>query len=138
MSDRVYIALGSNLGDRSANLGRARTAIASLKNVRVVAESIVEETEPLGPVPQGPYLNQMIAVETDLTPRQLLGALQRIERAAGRVRVVKWGPRTLDLDIVMIEGKEFVDDALTVPHPELPNRDFWKRELEELRGALHV
>jgi len=138
VSDRVYIALGSNLGDRSANLGRARTAIASLKNVRVVAESIVEETEPLGPVPQGPYLNQMIAVETDLTPRQLLGALQRIERAAGRVRVVKWGPRTLDLDIVMIEGKEFVDDALTVPHPELPNRDFWKRELEELRGALHV
>jgi len=138
VSDRVYIALGSNLGDRSANLARARAAIASLKNVRVVAESIVEETEPLGPVPQGPYLNQMIAVETDLTPRQLLGALQRIERAAGRVRVVKWGPRTLDLDIVMIEGKEFVDDALTVPHPELPNRDFWKRELEELRGALHV
>jgi len=138
VSDRVYIALGSNLGDRSANLARARAAIASLKNVRVVAESIVEETEPLGPVPQGPYLNQMIAVETDLTPRQLLGALQRIERAAGRVRVVKWVPRTLDLDIVMIEGKEFVDDALTVPHPELPNRDFWKRELEELRGALHV
>ena len=138
MSDRVYIALGSNLGDRSANLARARAATANLKGVRVVAESVIEETAPLGPVPQGPYLNQMIAVETELTPRQLLSALQRIERAAGRVRVVKWGPRTLDLDIVMIEGKEFVDDVLTVPHPELPNRDFWQRELEELRGALHV
>lgn len=138
MSDRVYIALGSNLGDRSSNLARARAAIANLKSVRVVGESAVEETAPLGPVSQGAYLNQMIAVETELTPRQVLAALQRIERAAGRVRVIRWGPRTLDLDIVMIEGKEFVDDALTVPHPELPNRDFWQRELEELRGALHV
>ena len=138
MSDRVYIALGSNLGDRTANLARARAAIANLKSVRIVGESVVEETAPLGPVPQGAYLNQMVAIETEFTPRQLLSALQRIERAAGRVRVVKWGPRTLDLDIVMIEGKEFVDDVLTVPHPELPNRDFWQRELEELRGALHV
>ena len=138
MSDRVYIALGSNLGDRTANLARARAAIANLKSVRIVGESVVEETAPLGPVPQGAYLNQMVAIETEFTPRQLLSALQRIERAAGRVRVVKWGPRTLDLDIVMIEGKEFVDDVLTVPHPELPNRVFWQRELEELRGALHV
>ncbi len=138
MSDRVYIALGSNLGDRSANLARARAAIANLKGVRVIAESAVEETAPLGPIRQGAYLNQMIAIETELTPRQVLSALQRIERAAGRVRVVKWGPRTLDLDIVMIEGKEFVDEMLSVPHPELPNRDFWQRELEELRGALHV
>jgi 2-amino-4-hydroxy-6-hydroxymethyldihydropteridine diphosphokinase len=138
VSDRVYVALGSNLGDRSSNLARARAAITNLKGVRIVGESTVEETAPLGPVPQGAYLNQMIAIETELTPRQVLSALQRIERAAGRVRGVKWGPRTLDLDIVMIEGKEFVDDALTVPHPELPNRDFWQRELEELRGALHV
>lgn len=138
MSDRVYIALGSNLGDRSATLVRARAAIRHLKNVRVVGESKVEETAPLGPIPQGAYLNQMIAVETELAPRQLFSALQRIERAAGRVRAVKWGPRTLDLDIVMIEGKEFGDDVLTIPHRELPNRDFWQRELEELRGALHV
>ncbi|MFN2604018.1 MAG: 2-amino-4-hydroxy-6-hydroxymethyldihydropteridine diphosphokinase [Gemmatimonadaceae bacterium] len=138
MSDRVYIALGSNLGDRSANLARARAAIANLKDVRVVGESVVEETAPLGPVPQGAYLNQMIAVETELTARQLLSALQRIERAAGRVRAVRWGPRTLDLDIVIIEGKTLADDMLTVPHPELLNRGFWQRELEELRGALHV
>ena len=138
MSEVVYIALGSNLGDRVTALTRARAAIAALKGTRIIGESAVEETAPLGPVPQGPYLNQMIAIETDLSPRSLFGALQRIERAAGRVRTVRWGPRTLDLDIVMIEGREFSDDTLTIPHPELPNRDFWLRELEELRGANHV
>jgi 2-amino-4-hydroxy-6-hydroxymethyldihydropteridine diphosphokinase len=138
MSDLVYIALGSNIGDRSTMLARARTAIASLMGTRIIAESAVEETAPLGPVPQGPYLNQMIAVETELEPRALFTALQRIERAAGRVRSVRWGPRTLDLDIVMIDGREFVDDVLTIPHPELGNRDFWQRELEELRGIHHV
>ena len=136
MSDLVYVALGSNIGDRAATLARARDAIASLKTTRLVAESAVEETAPLGAVPQGPYLNQMVAVETELTPRALFAALQRIERAAGRVRTVRWGPRTLDLDIVMIDGREFADGVLTVPHPELANRDFWQRELEELQGAL--
>ena len=138
MSDVVYIALGSNLGDRATTLARARKAIANLKSTRVVAESVVEETAPLGPIPQGAYLNQMIAVETDLAPRALFAGLQRIERAAGRVRSARWGPRTLDLDIVMIDGRDYVDDMLTIPHPELHNRDFWQRELEELRGAHHV
>jgi 2-amino-4-hydroxy-6-hydroxymethyldihydropteridine diphosphokinase len=138
VSDIVYIALGSNIGDRSTTLARARSAIANLRSTRIIAESAVEETAPLGPVPQGAYLNQMIAVETELAPRALFAALQRIERAAGRVRSVRWGPRTLDLDIVMIEAKEFVDDVLTIPHPELGNRDFWQRELEELRGIHHV
>ena len=135
MSDLVYVALGSNIGDRAATLGRARDAIAGVKNTRIVAESAVEETAPLGPILQGPYLNQMVALETELTPRALLAALQRIERAAGRVRAIRWGPRTLDLDIVMIDGREVADDVLTVPHPELANRDFWQRELEELRAA---
>lgn len=138
MSDLVYIALGSNLGDREATFRKARAAIAGIRGTRLVAESAIEETEPLGPIPQGRYLNQMVAVETMLAPRGLLAALQRIERAAGRVRSLRWAPRTLDLDIVMIEGKELSGDTLTVPHPELPNRDFWQRELDELRGALHA
>jgi 2-amino-4-hydroxy-6-hydroxymethyldihydropteridine diphosphokinase len=137
VSDVVYVALGSNVGDRATTLVRARSAIAALKTTRIIAESAVEETAPLGPVPQGAYLNQIIAIETGLSPRALFGALQRIERAAGRVRTVKWGPRTLDLDIVMIEGREFSDDVLTIPHPELPNRDFWLRELDEVRGVKH-
>ena len=138
MSDLVYIALGSNVGDRSATLARARAAIGSLRSTKIMGESGVEETAPLGPIAQGPYLNQMVAVETELTPRALFAGLQRIERAAGRVRSVRWGPRTLDLDIVMIDGREFVDEVLTIPHPELPKRDFWLRELEELKGAHHV
>ncbi|HLE55861.1 MAG TPA: 2-amino-4-hydroxy-6-hydroxymethyldihydropteridine diphosphokinase [Rhodothermia bacterium] len=138
MSDLVFVALGSNLGDREATLTKARNAIAGIRGTRIVAESTIEETEPIGPIPQGPYFNQMIAVETMLAPRALLAALQRIERAAGRIRSMRWGPRTLDLDIVLVEGKELSDDALTVPHPELPNRDFWQRELDELRVTLHV
>jgi len=135
MSDRVYIALGSNLGDRHAALALAREAIAQVSGITIVGQSQIEETEPVGPVPQGPYLNQMIAVDTSLSPRVLLTALNRVERAAGRVRTVRWGPRTLDLDIVLIEGAEYSDRELTVPHPELPNRDFWLRELAELRGV---
>ena len=138
MSDVAYIALGSNLGDREALLAQARAAIGGIRDTRLVAESSVEETPPLGSIPQGPYLNQMVMVETELSPRALLLALQAIEKAAGRVRAERWAPRTLDLDIVLIEGKELSDEGLTVPHPELPNRDFWLRELDELRGAHHV
>jgi 2-amino-4-hydroxy-6-hydroxymethyldihydropteridine diphosphokinase len=138
VSDLVYVALGSNLGDREATLKKARAAIGGIRGTRLVAESTIEETEPIGPIPQARYLNQMVAVDTMLAPRAFLAALQRIERAAGRVRSMRWGPRTLDLDIVMIEGKELSDEMLTVPHPELPNRDFWQRELDELKVALDV
>ena len=134
MTDVAYIALGSNLGNRELALARARAAIAAIRDTRLISATPVEETEPLGPVQQGKYLNQMVAVSTTLPPRTLLAALHRIERAAGRVRAIRWGPRTLDLDIVMMEGKEYSDDALVIPHPELPNRDFWLRELALLRG----
>jgi 2-amino-4-hydroxy-6-hydroxymethyldihydropteridine diphosphokinase len=138
MSDVVYIALGSNIGDRQRTLERARAAIAGLKGTRIIAESKVEETEPIGPIQQANFLNQMIAIETSLEPRALLVALHRIERAAGRLRVVRWGPRTLDLDIVMIEGRELDAENLKVPHPELRNRDFWQRELRELGVTVDV
>ncbi|HUQ48706.1 MAG TPA: 2-amino-4-hydroxy-6-hydroxymethyldihydropteridine diphosphokinase [Gemmatimonadaceae bacterium] len=135
MGDVAYIALGSNLGDRDAALARARNAIAQIKGVRMLGETSVEDTLPIGPIKQGNFLNQMVSVSFDLTPRALLTALQRIERSAGRLRTVRWGPRTLDLDIVLIEGVEYADDVLTVPHPELPNRNFWLRQLAELRGV---
>jgi 2-amino-4-hydroxy-6-hydroxymethyldihydropteridine diphosphokinase len=134
MTDIAYIALGSNVGNREVALSRARAAINGIRDTRLIAETSIEETEPIGPVPQGKYLNQMVAVSTTLTPRALLAALHRIERAAGRVRAVKWGPRILDLDIVMIEGKDYVDEGLIIPHPELPNREFWQRQLADLRG----
>ncbi len=132
MSERAAVALGSNLGDRAATLASAREAIARLPLTRIAAASDVEETEPLGPVPQGPYLNQMLLVETGLTPRDLLNALLEIERQEGRVRRERWGPRTLDCDVVLYGDRRIREKDLVVPHPELPNREFWQRELREL------
>ena len=132
MRDVAYIALGSNVGDRVAYLSRARAALAALPDSRVVDESSLEETAPLGPVEQGAFLNQMVAVETSLSPGDLLRELQRIEDREGRDRTVRWGPRTLDLDIVRFERQTVSEPSLTVPHPELRNRDFWRRELAEL------
>src|SRR5437868_12322896 len=141
--DIAYIALGSNLGEREDYLSRARRALASLPRTRLIAESSVEETEPIGPVPQGAYLNQMVLLETELEPRELLVRLHAIEVERGRVRTVRWGPRTLDLDIVRFGDRTVRDPDLSIPHPELPNRDFWLREIAELdaeapRPTSHV
>jgi 2-amino-4-hydroxy-6-hydroxymethyldihydropteridine diphosphokinase len=136
--ERAAIALGSNLGDRAAILSRARAAIAAFPETHVVAASRVEETVPLGPVAQGPYLNQMLLVETACGPRELLDALLGLERAEGRVRRERWGPRTLDCDIVLYGERAVREPDLVIPHPELPNRPFWQRELEELHVGLPV
>jgi len=135
MADRAtaYIAIGSNLGERERFLADAREAIGQLPNTTLVCSTPFEETEPLGDVEQGKFLNQMVAVSTALEPMRLLEELQAIEATAGRQRIVRWGPRTLDLDIVHIEGVTVSEPQLTVPHPELPNREFWRRELEYLR-----
>lgn len=136
MRDVAYVALGSNLGDRDAHLAFARRALGELPGTRVLAETAVEETPPFGPPDQGPYLNQMLAVETDLEPRELLRALQELERRAGRVRAEHWGPRTLDLDIVKFAHQSVDEPDLTVPHPGLRDRAFWQHELAELERAL--
>ena len=132
MQHLAYIALGSNLGDRNQILARARLEIAALPGSRVVAESSVEETAPVSDVPQGAYLNQMVALETALSPRQLLAALHRIEHEAGRVRTEHWGPRTLDLDIVRFGDMRIEEPDLVIPHPQVAHRDWWQRELAEL------
>ena len=126
------MALGSNVGDREAHLAHARARLGALPRTRWLKSSRVEETAPLGPVPQGPYLNQMVLLETELEPAELLAHLQAIERERGRVRGARWGPRTLDLDIVRFGDRVVRDPTLTIPHPELANRDFWQRELAEL------
>lgn len=134
MGETVYIALGSNLGDRDAHLALARARLGALPGTRVLAASPVEETAPIGPAGQGPYLNQMLRVETTLTPDSLLDACLAIEAEAGRDRAAtpRWGARTLDLDLVLF-GTRCVDaPGLRVPHPELPRRDFWQRELASL------
>lgn len=131
-AERVFVGLGSNLGDREAHLAAARDALARLPDTRLLAASAIEETAPLGGMVQPPYLNQMVLLETELEPHRLLGALQAIEAARGRVRTGYWAPRTLDLDIVAYGDRQIQDPDLVIPHPELPRRDFWRRELSEL------
>jgi 2-amino-4-hydroxy-6-hydroxymethyldihydropteridine diphosphokinase len=126
------VALGSNLGDRAAHLQAAREALGALPGTRLLAASAIEETAPLGGMDQPPYLNQMVLLETDLEPGALLQTLQTIERREGRQRTERWGARTLDLDIVRFGHRQVNESDLIIPHPELPNRDFWRRELAEL------
>ncbi|PYP06079.1 MAG: 2-amino-4-hydroxy-6-hydroxymethyldihydropteridine diphosphokinase [Gemmatimonadetes bacterium] len=137
-AERVYVALGSNVGDRAAHLAYARARLAALPGTRLLKQSRVEETAPLGPVPQGAYLNQMVLLETALEPAELLVQLHAIESERGRERRagVRWGPRTLDLDVVRFGDRVLREPHLVIPHPELPNRPFWLRELAELDAAL--
>ena len=133
------MALGSNVGDRAAHLAHARARLGALPGTRVAGVSQVEETVPLGPVPQGRYLNQMVLLETTLTPEDLLTACRTIEAERGRApRRERWGPRTLDLDIVRFGVRAVRGPGLTIPHPELANRDFWLREIAELEAVSHV
>lgn len=129
----AFVALGSNLGAREAHLAAARAALAALPETSLTAASSIEETAPLGGADQPPYLNQMVLLETGLTPRALLAACQAIERTAGRERRERWASRTLDLDIVLFGTRTISDPDLTIPHPGLAHRDFWRRELAELR-----
>lgn len=130
--ERVYIALGSNQGNREAYLTRAREALAKLPLTTLLAASSIEETAPVGPPGQEPYLNQMVVLDTTLDPGRFLKLLHKIEDENGRTRAERWGPRTLDLDIVRFGTRRLRDADLRIPHPEFPNRDWWQRELEEL------
>jgi 2-amino-4-hydroxy-6-hydroxymethyldihydropteridine diphosphokinase len=129
---RAYIALGSNLGDRVAYLAQARERLAALSQTTLCGASSIEETAPLGGRDQPAYLNQMVALDTSLAPRELLAACQHIEAEAGRSRRTRWESRTLDLDLVGYGGLRLQEPGLVLPHPGLPERPFWQRELGEL------
>jgi 2-amino-4-hydroxy-6-hydroxymethyldihydropteridine diphosphokinase len=121
---RAYLGLGSNLGDRLAHLQAAIDGLAATRGVHVVAVSRVYETTPVGGPPQDDYLNAVVAIDTALGPRELLAVAQRLEADAQRVRAERWGPRTLDVDVLLV-GDERVDDAdLVVPHPRMSERAF--------------
>ena len=134
LPERAFVALGSNLGDRAAHLAAAREALGHLPETRVLAASTVEETAPLGGMEQPAYLNQMVLLETSLEPRVLLEACQAIERAQGRVRTERWGSRPIDVDIVRFGERHLSEPDLIIPHPGLADRDFWQREMAELRS----
>ena len=128
---RAFLGLGSNLGDRRAHL---RDAVAALPDV--VAVSSVYETAPVGGPEQGPYLNCVVELRTALTGHQLLDAARACEAAAERVREVRWGPRTLDVDVLWIDGEEVADPDLEVPHPRMFERAFVLVPLRELAPDL--
>jgi 2-amino-4-hydroxy-6-hydroxymethyldihydropteridine diphosphokinase len=130
--ERVFVALGSNVGEREAHLAYARSRLAALPHTHLVAASRIEETAPLGPVAQPSFLNQMVLLLTALEPVELLHHCLTIEGERGRERGERWGPRTLDLDIVRFGTRSVHEPGLVIPHPELPHRDFWQRELTEL------
>ena len=128
---RAFLGLGSNLGDRRAHL---RAAVAGLPDV--VAVSPVYETDPVGGPAQDPYLNCVVELSTELSPRQLLDVAHRLEQDAARVRTVRWGPRTLDVDVLLV-GDERVDEPdLVVPHPRLWERAFVLIPLADLAPDL--
>src|SRR5262245_29052362 len=136
--ERAFVALGSNMGDREEHLAHARARLAALPRTHLVAASRIEETAPLGPVAQPRFLNQMLLLLTALSPAELLAQCQAIESERGRERGegMRWGPRTLDLDIVRFGTQSINEPGLTIPHPELPRRDFWQRELAELDALV--
>jgi 2-amino-4-hydroxy-6-hydroxymethyldihydropteridine diphosphokinase len=133
---RVYIGLGSNLGDRLSNL---RTAVEQLSSLmpQIVGVSSVYETEPVGPE-QPDYLNAVVCADTDLAPEALLAAMQKVESKLGRTRMTRWGPRTIDLDLLLY-GDQIIDSKdLKVPHPEITNRAFVLVPLLELQPGLNL
>jgi 2-amino-4-hydroxy-6-hydroxymethyldihydropteridine diphosphokinase len=132
---RIYLGLGSNLGDRERNL---REAIAALRRagVRIHRVSSIHATEPLEIRSQPWFLNCAVEAETRLMPRELLALLRSVEAAAGRRRVVKSGPRVLDLDILMFGGSVFCGGGLEVPHPRMAQRKFVLLPLAEIAPAL--
>lgn len=128
---KAFLGLGSNLGERLANLQRAVELLAAHPRVRVLRSSRVFETDPIGP-PQPDFLNAVIAVDTELSPRELLVACLGVEDSLGRVRAERWGPRTIDVDLLVFDGIEVDEPDLQVPHPLLHLRAFALLPLLEL------
>jgi 2-amino-4-hydroxy-6-hydroxymethyldihydropteridine diphosphokinase len=128
---RAYLALGSNLGDRLATLQRAVELLGAVDGITVIRSSRVFETAPVGP-PQPDYLNAVIEVDTDLDARALLEAGQGVERELGRERRERWGPRTIDVDVLTFDDAEIEEPDLRVPHPRMHERAFVLVPLGEL------
>ena len=129
---RVWLALGSNLGDRAGYLQAARAALPGA-GITLVRASRVAETEPIGVEDQPRFLNQVLEVETSLEPRPLLDTVKDIERQLGRTARQRWGPREIDIDILRYDGLTVDEPGLHIPHPQLQNRPFLLELLEDLK-----
>jgi 2-amino-4-hydroxy-6-hydroxymethyldihydropteridine diphosphokinase len=135
---RAYVGLGANLGPREETLRRAVDLLSGAGHVDVVAVSELRETEPVGVVDQPPFLNGAVELETTLSPRELLDLLLEIERALGRVRNERWGPRLVDLDLLVYGDAVIGEPGLRVPHPRLGERRFALEPLADLDRELEI
>lgn len=133
MTNRAFLGLGSNIGDRRAIL---RDAVAAIPDL--VAVSPVYETDPVGGPEQDAYYNIVVELQTGRSPRELLELCRELEQAAGRVRRVRWGPRTLDVDVLLVGDLRVDDDDLTVPHPRMTDRNFVMVPLLDLAPDVQV
>jgi 2-amino-4-hydroxy-6-hydroxymethyldihydropteridine diphosphokinase len=136
----AFVALGSNQGDRRGHLDAAVSAIDAIPGTRITAISLIRETDPVGPPGQSTYLNGVVSLTTALAPLDLLSHLLGIERSRGRVRpdLQRWGPRTLDLDLLLHGQTVMRHDDLTLPHPRLHERVFVLEPLHDLAPDLVV
>jgi 2-amino-4-hydroxy-6-hydroxymethyldihydropteridine diphosphokinase len=138
LTTTAFVGIGSNLGDREAHLSRAIELLSAEDAIEVSGVSQIRETEPVGPVEQGPFLNAAVQVETELAPRELLDRLLDIERRMGRVRRERFGPRTIDLDLLLYGDEVVEEPGLTVPHPRLKERRFALEPLSDLDPGLTI
>ena len=127
-----FLGLGSNLGDRLANLQAAVDALQAEPGLRVAASSRVWETTPVGGPPQPDYLNAVVRIETDLSARDLLDVARRVESRLGRIRKERWGARTIDVDVLLFDEEQIDEPDLVVPHPRMTERAFVLLPLLEL------
>jgi 2-amino-4-hydroxy-6-hydroxymethyldihydropteridine diphosphokinase len=135
---RAYVGLGANLGPREQTLRRAVDLLAATDGVDVLAVSELRETEPVGVVDQPPFLNGAVALETTLSAHALLDLLLEVERSLGRVRDERWGPRLVDLDLLVYADQVIDEPGLRVPHPRLHERAFALEPLAELDPELEI
>lgn len=132
----VYLGLGSNLGDRSLNLSNAHREILSTGSIEIIKMSNIEETAPVDYLEQPFFLNQVILVDTNLKPLKLLKVVKKIENKMGREKTIPKGPRSIDIDILLYGDYIFKSERLTIPHPEIKNRDFVLKHLIEIDPDL--
>jgi 2-amino-4-hydroxy-6-hydroxymethyldihydropteridine diphosphokinase len=133
---RVFIGMGSNLGDRAVQIRKAVESIGMMPATEIVRMSSIYETSPVGIPDQPRFLNAVIEVSTRLVPRDVLKEVRKIEKELGRTEYRRWGPRTIDLDILLYDNDVIISDELTVPHPRMTERKFVLVPLAELDPAV--
>ncbi len=136
--ERIFLGLGGNIGDPARNIAEALAALARHPRIRLVAVSSLYRTAPWGKLDQPDFINAAAEIETALSPRELLAECLRVENSLHRIRGERWGPRTIDIDIIAYGDREIREDGLEIPHPRLAGRAFVLVPLAEIAGEAVI